>query len=97
LFRTYDTWKLTQPADRNRFQPDTSGFENDLVKVPLEAGDLLIFHSAQPHGIRPNLSKDKTLILNFSNGTLVMDKELHLPKIPQLHIFMQQQEHIMYP
>jgi hypothetical protein len=65
LFRTYDTWKLTQPEDRNRFQPDITGFEDELVKVPLEAGDLLIFHSAQPHGIRPNLSKDKVRIAQY--------------------------------
>lgn len=43
LYRTYDTWKLTQPADRDHFKPDTTGFE--LVKVKLEAGDLLIFNS----------------------------------------------------
>ncbi|PHN03474.1 phytanoyl-CoA dioxygenase family protein [Flavilitoribacter nigricans] len=65
LFRTYDTWKLSQPTDRNRFQPDTSGFEDDIVKVPLEAGDLLIFHSAQPHGIRPNRSGDKVRIAQY--------------------------------
>ena len=65
LFRTYDTWKLTQPEDRNRFQPDISGFENDLVKVPLEAGDLLIFNSSQPHGIRPNRSEDKVRIAQY--------------------------------
>lgn len=56
LFRTYDTWKLTQPADRNRFQPDTTGFEDKIVKVKMEAGDLLIFNSSQPHGIRANNS-----------------------------------------
>ncbi|WP_373515110.1 phytanoyl-CoA dioxygenase family protein [Persicitalea sp.] len=65
LFRTYNTWKLTQPEDRNRFQPDISEFEDQLVKVKLEAGDLLIFHSAQPHGIRPNLSKDKVRIAQY--------------------------------
>jgi len=54
LFRTYDTWKLTQPADRDHFKPDTSGFEP--VKVKMKAGDLLIFNSLQPHGIRANLS-----------------------------------------
>lgn len=59
LFRTYDTWKLTQPEDRNRFKPDTSGFEGQFVKVKMEAGDLLIFNSSQPHGIRANNSKDK--------------------------------------
>ena len=65
LFRNYDTWKLTQPEDRNRFQPDIAGLEQHLVKVRLEAGDLLIFHSAQPHGIRPNLSGDKVRIAQY--------------------------------
>lgn len=65
LFRNYDTWKHTQPADRNRFQPDTSGLEEHLVKVPLEAGDLLIFNSSLPHGIRPNLSADKVRIAQY--------------------------------
>ena len=54
LFRNYDTWKLTQPEDRNRFLPDTSDFIP--TKVTLEAGDLLIFNSLQPHGIRANNS-----------------------------------------
>lgn len=65
LFRTYDTWKLTQPEDRNRFQPDITGFENHLVKVKLEAGDLLIFNSSQPHGIRPNNTKDKVRMAQY--------------------------------
>jgi ectoine hydroxylase-related dioxygenase (phytanoyl-CoA dioxygenase family) len=65
LYRNYDTWKLTQPEDRNHFQPDTTGFEQDFHKVKLEAGDLLIFNSTQPHGIRPNLSKDKVRIAQY--------------------------------
>lgn len=65
LFRHYDQWKLTQPHDRDRFQPAMDGLEEHLVKVPLEAGDLLIFHSAEPHGIRPNLSKDKVRIAQY--------------------------------
>jgi hypothetical protein len=52
LFRNYDTWKLTQPEDRDRFKPDTTGFTP--TKVKMEAGDLLIFNSLQPHGIRAN-------------------------------------------
>jgi hypothetical protein len=63
LFRTYDTWKLTQPDDRDHFKPDITGF--DLVKVKMEAGDLLIFNSLQPHGIRPNLSGDKVRIAQY--------------------------------
>src|SRR5687768_212627 len=65
LYRNYDTWKLTQPADRNHFMPDIKGLEDKLVKVKLRAGDLLIFNSLQPHGIRPNLSKDKVRIAQY--------------------------------
>jgi hypothetical protein len=63
LYRTYDTWKLTQPDDRDHYKPDTTGFET--VKVKLEAGDLLIFNSLQPHGIRPNTSTDKVRIAQY--------------------------------
>lgn len=65
LYRSYDSWKLTQPEDRNRFQPDTAGLEDKIVKVPLQAGDLLIFNSTEPHGIRPNRSKDKVRIAQY--------------------------------
>lgn len=63
LYRTYDTWKLTQPEDRDHFKPDVSGFE--IVKVKMEAGDLLIFNSLEPHGIRPNRSGDKVRIAQY--------------------------------
>ncbi|QEM08444.1 phytanoyl-CoA dioxygenase family protein [Mucilaginibacter rubeus] len=63
LYRTYDTWKLTQPEDRDHYKPDITGFET--VKVKLEAGDLLIFNSLQPHGIRPNTSADKVRIAQY--------------------------------
>jgi len=63
LYRNYDTWKLTQPVDRDYFKPDVSGFEE--VRVKLEAGDLLIFNSLQPHGIRPNNSKGKVRIAQY--------------------------------
>ncbi|MFN3998836.1 phytanoyl-CoA dioxygenase family protein [Algoriphagus sp.] len=65
LFRNYDQWKLTQPEDRNRFQPDITGLEDKLVKVKMEAGDLLIFNSSLPHGIRPNRSEDKVRIAQY--------------------------------
>ena len=65
LFRNYDTWKLTQPENRNHFQPDITGLEDKLIKVPLEAGDLLIFNSSEPHGIRPNHSRDKVRIAQY--------------------------------
>ena len=65
LYRNYDTWKLTQPEDRNRFKPDTTGLEDKLVKVKMDAGDLLIFNSTQPHGIRPNRSGNKVRIAQY--------------------------------
>lgn len=63
LFRTYDMWKLTQPEDRDHFKPDTTGFEP--VKVKMEAGDLLIFNSLQPHGIRANRSENKVRMAQY--------------------------------
>lgn len=63
LYRTYETWKLTQPKDRDHFKPDITGFE--IVKVKMNAGDLLIFNSLEPHGIRPNISKDKVRLAQY--------------------------------
>lgn len=65
LYRHYDEWKLKQPENRNRFQPDIAGLEQHIVKVKLEAGDLLIFNSLQPHGIRANKSVDKVRIAQY--------------------------------
>jgi len=65
LYRNYDTWKLTQPEDRDHFQPDISELEDKIVKVKMEAGDLLIFNSTEPHGIRPNKSGDKVRIAQY--------------------------------
>ena len=63
LYRTYDTWKLTQPDNRDHFKPDVTGFE--IVKVKMNAGDLLIFNSTQPHGIRPNRSGNKVRLAQY--------------------------------
>jgi len=65
LFRNYDEWEKTQPVDRNHFQPDVTGLEDKIVKVGLEAGDLVIWDSRQPHGIRPNHSDGKVRIAQY--------------------------------
>lgn len=78
LYRNYDTWKLAQPEDRDRFQPDLNGLEDKIVKVPLEAGDLLIFNSTEPHGIRPNLSKDKVRIAQYISMMPAQDHDEEL-------------------
>ncbi len=65
LYLNYDTWKLTQPEDRDPFKPDIAGLEDKIVKVKLEVGDLLIFNSTLPHGIRPNRSENKVRIAQY--------------------------------
>ncbi|GGG23003.1 phytanoyl-CoA dioxygenase family protein [Paenibacillus abyssi] len=54
LYRDFDEWVKTQPADRDPHKPDTTGFTP--TKVVAKAGDLLIFNSMLAHGIRPNHS-----------------------------------------
>jgi hypothetical protein len=63
LYRTYGDWKLSQPKERDRYKPDITGFE--LEKIKLEAGDLLIFNSLLPHGIRANMSENKVRIAQY--------------------------------
>ena len=65
LYRNYDAWKLTQPEDRDCFQPNLDELQNKLVKVVMEAGDLLIFNSTEPHGIRPNRSDNKVRVAQY--------------------------------
>ncbi len=66
LFRNFDDWVKTQPEDRDPFKPDITGFEP--TKVNMEAGDLLIFNSRLPHGIRPNHS-DRPRIAQYISMT----------------------------
>jgi hypothetical protein len=63
LFKTFDEWLHHQPAVRDGFKPDVSGFE--VVPVPIKAGDLLIFNSLLPHGIKPNLSQDRVRMAQY--------------------------------
>lgn len=65
LYRNYEVWKTSQPDDRNRFMPDITGIEDKIEKVSMEIGDLLIFNSLLPHGIRPNRSKNKVRIAQY--------------------------------
>ena len=65
LFRNYESWRATQPDDRDPFQPDLKGLKDKIEKVPLMAGDLLIFHSGLAHGIRPNNSDDKIRMAQY--------------------------------
>ncbi len=78
LYRNYDTWKLTQPEDRHRFQPNLDSLQDKLVKVLMEAGDLLIFNSTEPHGIRPNRSGKKVRIAQYISMMPAEEENLEL-------------------
>ena len=67
LFRNFEVWKKTQPADRDGFKPDIAPYE--LTPVPMKAGDLLIFNSLLTHGIRPNTSEDKARMAQYISMT----------------------------
>ena len=65
LFKNFNSWIKTQEKGYNPFMPNLKGIEDKIVKVGLEKGDLLIFNSLLPHGIRPNLSIDKVRIAQY--------------------------------
>ncbi|WP_433969583.1 phytanoyl-CoA dioxygenase family protein [Tunturiibacter gelidiferens] len=67
IFRNFEAWKKTQPADRDGFKPDITGYE--LKPVLMKAGDLLIFNSLLTHGIRPNTSEDKARMAQYISMT----------------------------
>ncbi|MBU6952600.1 phytanoyl-CoA dioxygenase family protein [Hahella sp. HN01] len=54
LFHDFEQWKQNQPAGRDPWVPDLTGYEPEFI--PMRAGDLLIFNSLLAHGIRPNQS-----------------------------------------
>lgn len=54
LFRSLDAWLPTQPADRNPFAPDLTGFQ--VTPIPAQAGDLIIWNALFPHGNGHNIS-----------------------------------------
>ena len=63
LFNNFETWVKTQPPDRDPMHPDITGLE--VVYVPLEPGDLLIFNSLLAHGVRPNTSENRVRIAQY--------------------------------
>jgi len=73
LYRDFDEWVKTQPADRNPFRPDYSGYTP--TKVVTKAGDLVIWNSMQPHGIRKNTSKKPRLAQYISFSPAMEENE----------------------
>lgn len=65
LFENFDTWRATQPHDRDPHHPDMTGIENRLETVELFPGDLMIFNALLAHGIAPNRSDDKVRMAQY--------------------------------
>ncbi len=63
LFREFETWVKTQPADRDPMHPDTTGLT--IENVEMGSGDLLIFNSLPSHGVRPNHSGDQVRMAQY--------------------------------
>jgi hypothetical protein len=55
LFREFDAWVRSQPADRNPFVPDLTGF--DVEPIAGKAGDLIIWNRRLAHGNGHNVAK----------------------------------------
>jgi hypothetical protein len=58
LFREFDRWKLTQPADRDPVRPRIDRTEFPVIQPELEAGDLLMWNGLLAHGVAPNTSEN---------------------------------------
>ena len=75
LYKTFDEWVKTQPADRDPFKPDTTGFE--IKKIMCKKGDLLIWDSMLAHGIRKNES-DRPRLAQYISMTPAVEENVDL-------------------
>jgi hypothetical protein len=54
LYRNFDRWLATQPADRDPFTPDLTGLT--VEPIPARAGDLILWNRLLAHGNGRNVS-----------------------------------------
>lgn len=60
MHRRLEEWAAQQGADRDPRRPDEGAFE--MLPVPLNAGDLLVWHHALPHGNGANCASDVRMV-----------------------------------
>ncbi len=72
LYRDLGAWIARQPADRDPFTPDLTGYT--VTKVPLRAGDMVIWTSVLPHGNGHNVS-DKPRLAQYISMTPARDAD----------------------
>jgi len=63
IFADIGQWWERQPPGANPFKPDIA--DHPIVNTEMEAGDLLIFNSLLPHGVRPNRSEDRVRMAQY--------------------------------
>ncbi|MFH8786859.1 phytanoyl-CoA dioxygenase family protein [Streptomyces roseoverticillatus] len=63
IFEKLDAWLEEQPPDRDPMTPDITGYAIETLRV--DPGDLIIFNSLLPHGVRPNRSADRVRMAQY--------------------------------
>jgi hypothetical protein len=65
LFQRFDSWRGTQPPDRDPIRPAIDRSEFPVVQPDLHPGDLLIFNGMLAHGVAPNTSADRVRAVQY--------------------------------
>lgn len=63
IFSDLEHWIDTQPDDRDPLRPDMTGREPQLIQM--DPGDLVIFNTLLPHGVRINRTYDRARIAQY--------------------------------
>jgi ectoine hydroxylase-related dioxygenase (phytanoyl-CoA dioxygenase family) len=63
IFTEWEKWVSEQPADRDPFTPDITGYSITMPRV--HPGDLIIFNSLLPHGVHPNVSEGRVRMAQY--------------------------------
>ncbi len=81
LFRDFDQWVKTQPADRNPHVPDLTGYT--VKPIPGKAGDLVIWDKWLAHGNGHNISDQPRFAQYISMFPAGGDEEWRQTRIQQ--------------
>lgn len=63
IFTEWEKWVSGQPADRDPFMPDITGYS--ITTPEVAPGDLIIFNSQLPHGVHPNVSEARVRMAQY--------------------------------
>ncbi|MFD8483046.1 phytanoyl-CoA dioxygenase family protein [Kitasatospora sp. NPDC059673] len=80
LFRRFEPWKLTQPADRDPVRPVIDRAELPVVRPELHPGDLLIWNGLLAHGVARNLSEQGVRAVQYLSMMPALEEHERLRK-----------------